>query len=58
MAKHWSQAQPDLFEGPPPGVALAPAERAKALEQLQALLIEAMTTPTDRRETGDDQDHA
>jgi hypothetical protein len=58
MAKHGSHAQPDLFEGPPLGSALAPAERAKTLEQLQALLIEAMTTPTNRRETGDDQDHA
>jgi len=46
MPKHWSNAQPDLFEEPPSGAALAPAERAKALEQLQALLIEAMATPT------------
>jgi hypothetical protein len=30
-------AQPGLFEAPWPGVALAPAERAKALEQFQAL---------------------
>jgi len=58
MAKHRSNARPDLFEEPPPGAPLAPAERAKALEQLQALLIEAMATPTDQTETGDDQDHA
>jgi len=49
MAKHWSNAQPDLFEDPPSGAALAPAERAKALEQLQALLIEAMATPKTTR---------
>jgi hypothetical protein len=57
MAKHWTNAQQDLFEAGPPGEPLAPAERAKALEQLQALLIEAMVTTTDRTETGDDQDH-
>jgi hypothetical protein len=58
MAKHWTNAQQDLVEGPPPGPPLAPAERAKALEQLQALLVEAMATPTNRTETDDDQDHA
>lgn len=58
MAKHWSNTQPDLFEAPRLGAALAPAERAKALEQLQALLAEAMATATNRTETGNDQDHA
>lgn len=58
MAKHGTNAQQDLFEEPPPVAPLAPAERAKALEQLQALLIEAITTPTDQRETGYEQDHA
>lgn len=58
MANHWSNTQPDLFEAPPPRVALAPVERAKVLEQLQALLAEAMATATNRMETGDDQDRA
>jgi len=38
-------------------MALAPAERAKALEQLQTLLVEALETAADRTETGDEQDH-
>jgi hypothetical protein len=58
MAKHWSSAQPDLFEEPPQGMRLGAAERAMAVEQLQVLLTEAMATLSDRRETGDDQDHA
>ena len=37
---------------------LAAAERAKALEQLQTLLMEAMAIWGDRPEAGDDQDHA
>ena len=56
MAKKWAVAQRDLFEASPPDAPLAPAERAKAVEQLQALLIEA--TLRDQREPGDDQDHA
>jgi hypothetical protein len=56
MAKKWTVAQRDLFEGPSPSAPLAPAARAKAVEQLQALLIEAILT--DQREPGDDQDHA
>jgi len=56
MAKKWTAAQQDLFEASPPGAPLAPAERAKAVEQLQALLIEA--TLTGQRGPGDDQDHA
>jgi hypothetical protein len=31
-------------------------ERAKALEQLQVLLTEAMADLSDRQETGDDED--
>jgi hypothetical protein len=58
MTKHLSSAQPDLFEGPPQGMRLGAAERAKAVEQLQVLLTEAMTTLSGWRETGDDQDHA
>ena len=58
MAKHWSSAQQDLFEEPPQGMRLGAVERAKAVEQLQTLLTEAMATLEDRREAGDDQDHA
>ncbi len=56
--------QPDLFEPPPPRIMLAPAERAKLVEQLRALLMEAMTPlprtahAADRSEAGDDEDHA
>jgi len=56
MAKKWTVAQQDLFGEPSPGAPLALAERAKAVEQLQALLLEAILT--DQREPGDDQDHA
>lgn len=58
MAKHWINPQQDLFEESPLAAPLGPTERAQALEQLQALLIEAITTPTDQREAGDDEDHA
>jgi hypothetical protein len=58
MAKQWASTQPDLFEEPPRGKALAPAQRAKALEQLQALLMEAMVTLESWSEVGDDQDQA
>jgi hypothetical protein len=58
MAKHCPIAQSDLFEEPPQGMRLGAAERAKALEQLQLLLTEAMVSPDRRREAGDDKDHA
>lgn len=58
MAKHWTRAQPDLFEEPPPGIKFGATERAKAMEQLQLLLMEAMATLGSRREADDDQDHA
>jgi hypothetical protein len=58
MATHWSNVQRDLFEEPPQGMRLGVGERAKALEQLQVLLTEAMAGLSDRQETGDDQDHA
>ena len=51
MAKHWSSVQPDLFEKPPQAMRLGAAERAKALEQLQVLLMEAMASP--ERSAGD-----
>ena len=57
MTKAGTGTQQDLFEEPLPGIALAPAERAKALEQLQTLLVEALETAADRTETGDEQDH-
>ena len=56
MAKQWMRTQLDLFEEPPPGVRLGAAERTKAVEQLQALLMEAMVAVGDQRESGDDQD--
>jgi len=58
MAKHWTRAQRDLFEEPPTGMKLGATERTKAVEQLQALLMEAMATLGSRLEAGDDQDHA
>jgi hypothetical protein len=58
MAKHWTGAQQDLFEDPPPSMRLAPLQRAKVVEQLQALLTEAMATLEGRREVGNDEDHA
>ncbi len=56
MAKQWTRVQQDLFEEPP-SVRLGAAERAKTVEQLQVLLMEAMATLTARLEVGDDQDH-
>ena len=58
MAKYWSSAQRDLFEELPQGMRLGVVERAKALEQLQVLLTEAMADVSDREETGDDKNHA
>jgi hypothetical protein len=58
MAKNWSSAQPDLFEELPQGVKLGAAERAKVVEQLQLLLMEAMAAASARVEAGDDKDHA
>jgi hypothetical protein len=57
MAKQWTHAQQDLFEEPPPAMRLAPVERTKAVEQLQALLMEAMVAVADQLEAGDDEDH-
>jgi len=58
MTKHWSTTQRDLFEEPPQSIRLGNIERAKAVEQLQLLLAEAMADPSGRQETGDDEDHA
>jgi hypothetical protein len=61
MAKHCSSTQRDLFEEPPQGIKLDNIERAKAVEQLQVLLTEAMAGLSgrqERQETGDDKDHA
>ena len=58
MVKQWRWAQRDLFEEPPPDMRLGARERAKVIEQLQALLLEAMVAVGEQRETGDDQDHA
>ena len=58
MVKPWRGAQRDLFEEPPPDMQLGARERAKVIEQLQALLLEAMVAVGEQRETSDDQDHA
>jgi len=58
MAKQLTRAQQDLFEEPPPGLRLGATERTKALEQLQALLTEAMVAVGNQLEADDDQDHA
>jgi hypothetical protein len=58
MAKQWTRRQQDLFEEPPPSVRLGPAERITALEQLQALLMEAIAIEADRLEVDNDEDHA
>jgi hypothetical protein len=56
--------QPDLFETPPPRMALNPAERTNLVDQLRVLLMEALAAPEaaagsqDRSEAGDDEDHA
>jgi hypothetical protein len=57
MTKHWARTQQDLFEKRP-GRKLGAATRAKALEQLQLLLIEAMAILGVQAEAGDDQDHS
>ena len=58
MARQWIRAQQDLFEEAPPGLKLGAEGRRQALEQLQALLVEAMTTAEERMEADDEQDHA
>ena len=59
MTEAGTSAQPDLFEKPPPGIALGAGERAKAVEQLQMLLIGSDGRPERiGTETGDDEDHA
>jgi hypothetical protein len=64
MAMRRMFPQPDLFETPPPRIALAPAERTKLVDQLRVLLMEAMAISEatagaqDRLEAGDDEDHA
>jgi hypothetical protein len=58
MTKHWTRVQEDLFEERPEDRQLGAATRAKALEQLQLLPIEAMALSAVQPEAGDDQDHA
>ena len=58
MAKRWQSTQRDMFEEPPPAIALAQAQRAKVLKQLEALLMEAMAILESGSEAGDEQDHA
>lgn len=58
MAERQECTQLDLFERAPPEtrLALPPALRTSALEQLQALLMEATENLANVREAGDDQD--
>ena len=58
MTTLWTRAQQDLFEERPENKQLGAATRAKALEQLQLLLIEAMALSAVQPEAGDDQNHA
>jgi hypothetical protein len=58
MAKQWTMAQQDLFEESRPGMRLGATDRAKTVEQLQALLMEAMAAVREQLEAGDDQDQA
>jgi hypothetical protein len=57
MVNHWTRAQRDLFDEPPSDMKLGATERAKAMEQLQLLLMEVMATSGGRREADDEQDH-
>jgi hypothetical protein len=56
MANHWTRTQWDLFDKPPPSMKLEATERVKAMEQLQVLLMEVITTLGSRRGADDDQD--
>ena len=58
MTKHGASAQRDMFEKPSQAMRLGAIERAKAVEQLQVLLMEAMAALSGQQETGDDEDHA
>ena len=58
MMKHRTRAQQDLFEKRPEDKELGASARAKALEQLQLLLIESMAILGVQAEAWDDQDHA
>jgi len=56
MADHWTRTQGDLFDKPPPSMKLEATERVKAMEQLQLLLMEVITTLGSQRGADDDQD--
>ena len=58
MTKHCTRAQRDLFEERPEDRKLEAAARAKALEQIQLLLMEAKAIFQVQPKVGDDQDHA
>src|SRR6185295_5164760 len=50
MTKHGASAQRDLFAEPSQAMRLGAIERAKAVEQLQVLLMEAMAALSGRQE--------
>jgi hypothetical protein len=58
MAKQAVRTQRDLFEAQPMYAAIEPEQWRKAVEQLQTLLLEAVTTVEERPEVDHDQDHA
>jgi hypothetical protein len=56
MANHWTRTQGDLFDKPPLSMKLEATERVKAMEQLQLLLMEVITTLASQRGADNDQD--
>lgn len=60
MTRRWMNAQADLFENPTPETAgaIAPDQRKNVLEQIQALLTEAMTVLGSGSGADDDQNKA
>lgn len=64
MTMRGRAAQPDLFETPSPPAPIPAPQRAKALELVQALLMEAVSVPTIQGgamsvlEADHDEDHA
>ena len=58
MANQATRTQRDLFEAQPMCTPMKPEQCRKAMKQLQALLLEAVTPVEERPEVDHDQDHA
>jgi len=58
MANQATRTQRDLFEAQPMCTPIKPEQWRKAVEQLQTLLLEAVTPVEERPEVEHDQDHA